>query len=160
MTARSTPEARLVDAGWHPPTETLAAAIRRREALRSAIDGLKTRGRADETPIRRAVADGDRDDVLTAVVSDAIGRWLDSELQRPDTLVTALSFELEQALLESVYGDAAAILASLPESLDAAYLRGEAERATATNTQLFDASGRPAPTRLGRVSLSRAMVAR
>lgn len=159
---RSTPEARLVDAGWTPPTEQLRTAIERREALRSAIDGLKTRGRADTAPIVAAIQVADRDYVITAVTQHAIGLWLDSVCQRDDTELTAWSFTAEQAMLEAIYDAAPAVLASLAgvESPDAEYLRIEAERSAATSLQLVGMNGQPAPVRLGRVSLFRAMVPR
>lgn len=162
MTVRVTPEGRLLDQGYHPPTERLRLAIVRREALRSAIDALKTRGRADSAPITAAVAAGDRDAVITAIVSDALGRWLDAECQRDGTLLTDLSFAAEQSLIEAIYDAAPAVVASLAtvESPDAAYLRAEGTRASTPDPHIAMMNGQPSPARLGRVSLHRAMVPR
>lgn len=154
-----TAEARLAER-WTPPTEALATAIERREAFRSAIAALKTRGHADTAPIRLAIASGDRDDVITAFVQTALGEFLDRELQRPGTTVHEISAELEQALVEAIHAAAPAILASLPASSDADYLRDQAELSTASSLHVVGFNGQPARTRLGPVSLHRTLVPR
>jgi hypothetical protein len=161
MTVRSTPEARLLDAGWSPPA-ALRTAIERREALRSAIDGLKTRGYADSGPILRAIGEADRDSIITGIVSDAIGKWLDANCQSDSSPLTDWSFAAEQALLEAVYAAAPTIVESLAamDSPDTAYLLAEATRASTPDPHVAMMNGRPSPARLGRVSLFRALVPR
>lgn len=161
MTDPVTPEARLVAAGWEPPTEALRLAIERREALRSAIAALRTRGTTDTPPILVALANADRDSIITAIVSDAVGRWLDVNCQRPDSELTLWSAAKEQALVDAVFAAAPDVMASLAdvESLDAAYLRAMAERA-APSIHRVGNNGQPARARPDKLSLFQVMVPR
>jgi hypothetical protein len=159
-TKRSTPEARVLDAGWRPRTSGLEGAIQRREALRSAIAELKTRGHADRAPIEAAIAEADRDGIVEAITRHAIGLWLDSVCQRPDTELYEWSAKAEQELLAAVYSNADVILASLPEGPDSDYLRAEAELSVASSLHVVGFNGQPARPRLGTPSMHRVLVAR
>jgi hypothetical protein len=159
---RSTPEARLLDAGWEPP-KGLRTAIERREALRSAIDALKTRGHADNRPVLTAFGEADRDGIVSAIVSTAIGSWLDSQCQRPETELTAWSGIAEQAVIDAIYAAGQSVLDSLEgiDSPDAAYVRSTAEQATTLNSQFVSGStGQPLRARPGTLGLFRTMVPR
>jgi hypothetical protein len=158
---RATPEARLLDAGWDPP-EALRTALERREALRSAIDSLKTRGYAATEPILGAIKLADSDSIITAIVSDAIGRWLDVQCQRPDSELTAWSASAEQAVVEAVYADARVVLRSLQgfDSPDGAYILALAQQAATPLSNMFDSSGQPVHPRPDKPSWHRVMVAR
>jgi hypothetical protein len=155
----STPEGRLLLAGWQP-TERLRIAVERREALRSAVDGLKTRGAADSAPIVAAIVAADRLGIITAVTQDAIGRWLDASCQNPSSELTAWSATAEAALIDAVFGDPRAVLDSLPDSPDASYVRDLAERAATPSAVLHGFNGQPARNRPDVAPMSRVLVQR
>lgn len=157
-----TPEARLVDAGWDPPTEALRLAIARREALRSAVAALKTRGQADVLPVQIAIGEADKDSIISALVQHAIGRWLDANCQTDVSELYEWSQAAEHALAKAIHDAAPAVLVSLAgiDSPDAGYLRAVAEQAVAATIQLVGPNGQPAPPRLGPVSRGRVLIAR
>ncbi len=159
-TNRATPEMKLIDSGWTPPTDALRTAIERREAFRSAIEGLKTRGDADARPINEAIAASDRDGIITAIVASALGEWLDRSCQRPETDLTAWSATIETALRDAIWSAAPAVLDSLPASPDAAYLLAEATTAATPVGNIFMANGQPARPVPSALSFNRVMVPR
>jgi hypothetical protein len=162
MTDRATPEARLLDAGWEPP-ERLRNAIERREALRSAIKGLKTRGVTDSNPIVDAIQRSDRDGIITAIVQDAIGQWLDRQCQNPDTDLTGWSWSCERELASAIYDNAGIILEALGEleSPDAAAIVANARQALTADSHMVNAPyGQPMRPRFAEPTLSRTMVPR
>lgn len=158
---RSTPEARLVDAGWNPPA-ALRLAIERREALRAAVDRLRVY-RADASQVVAALQDGDADDIRLAIAALATGTWLDLNCQRPDTDLTAWSATLEMRMIEAIYAAPEAVLATLAgheSAPDAAYVLGEARSAATPNASLVMFNGQPSRNRPSPPSMSKVMVSR
>lgn len=157
---RATAEARLIDAGWTPPTEDLRAAIDRREAFRAAMSALRIRGQAEGQSVAAALTGADRDGIVTAIVATAIGEYLDRGCQRPDTELTAWSATLETAMRDAIWAAAQSVLGSLEGfASDTAYLRSEAEQAMSIG-RVVGYNGQPTPVRAGALSLNAVMVPR
>lgn len=158
---RATPEARLVDSGWVPPTEALRLAIARRECLRDGIARLKTRGGANAGPILAAIEAADVAELLSALVSNAVGRWLDANLQTDLGELYEWSRAAEHALARAVNDAPAAVLASLDgvDDPDGHYLKAEASLAMGDGS-IVNVGGRPARPRMGSIVLSRILIAR
>lgn len=159
---RTTPEARLIDAGWQPPTDTLRSAIDRREAFRAAIAMLRVRAASSGGSVQRSIDDADADGIVTAYVAVAVARLLDAECQRPDTEFTAISATLETAMRDAIWLTAHAVLLGTEAYAamdEAAYIRSVAEQALSVS-QVVGFNGQPTPTRPGVLSLNLVMVPR
>lgn len=154
------PELHPADATGVP--ERLRLARERRAAFQAAMAALRTRGYADVGPIRTALANADRDGIITGIVSHALGLFLDENCGRPYTLLHELSDGIEHELVASIYAAPVQILASLPDdgSAEVAYIRQHAIAATTLDEHLFDSRGQPTAPKLPSLSMMQTLVPR
>ncbi len=128
----------------HIRRDRLPLAMARRRAFLDAIAAVRTRGTADESHIATALADANKDGIVTALVSHAVGQLLDRECQRPGTFLHQISYDLGQAIVDAVWANPAGALA-MPDdgTAEARYVRSLAEQALTVNPFMYDHRGQP-----------------
>jgi hypothetical protein len=101
------------------------------------------------------------DGIVTALVSHAVGLFLDENCGREGTLLHQLSWSLETELVAACYADPVRILA-MPDdgSQDAVYARRLATEATTLSGFVVNVQGQPTAPRPPSLSLMTTLVQR